>query len=155
MSTNIDFTTGKSFPQPAINGGYVFMLFSPVFLMDSPLIGIALFLVGMLLSFTVSGIKIDPNKKRFKEYTRYYWIKMGTWNSLNDYPFITVITDHESSVAFSWKKDDESMDEAVYGIYLLNRDRSHKILITKYRDKDEAILKLPELADAIGLKVIS
>lgn len=154
MSTIIDHINGKSFPQPAINGGYVFMLFSPVFLMDSPFLGVGLFLVGILLSFTVTGIRIDCENKRFKEYTRYYWIKIGSWKSLNDYPFITVITDHESSVAFSFRENDSSMDEAVYGIYLLNRDRSHKVLIQKYKDKDEAILKLPEFSDQIGLKVI-
>jgi len=155
MEDIIDNKTGKFFPQAAINGGYVFILFSPVFLMDSPLIGIALLLIGLLVSFTVTGVRIDLKNKRFKEYTRYYWIKIGPWIPLEQYPFITLITSRESSPAFSFKKDDSENDEIVYGVYLLNRERSKKILLKKFEDKDQAILELSELSKAIGANIIT
>jgi len=154
MENFIDHSTGKSFPQAAINGGYVFILFSPVFFKDSPLISAVLFLVGILLSFSVSGTRIDIKNKRFKEYTRYYWIKFGPWIPLEQFPYVTIITDRESSAAFSFKKDDSDNDEIIYGIYLLNRERSQKVLIKKFNDKDQAMLELPKLADKIGLKIV-
>jgi hypothetical protein len=155
MSVYIDSVTSKAFPQPAINMGYVFMLFSPVFVLDKALISIALFLSGLLLSFSVSGLRIDLEKKRFKEYNRYFGFKFGTWLPLNDFPFVTLIASQESSVAFSFKKDDTENDETIYGIYLLNRERSKKVLIKKFQNQDEAILYLPEIAAKTGLKVIS
>ena len=155
MENFIDHSTGKSFPQAAINGGYVFILFSPVFFKDNPLISIALFLVGLVLSFTITGTRIDIKNNRFKEYTRYFWIKFGPWIPLAQFPYITIITDRESSAAFSFKKDDSENDEIIYGIYLLNRERSQKVLIKKFTDKDQAMLELPVLADRIGLKIVS
>jgi hypothetical protein len=156
MNRFIDNITGKSFPQPAINGGYVFILFSPVFVfMDSPQIGAVLFLAGLLVSFTVTGVRVDIEKKQFKEYTRYYWIKFGSWKTLIEYPFITIITEQESSIAFSFKSDDSEMNESVYGIYLVNASKTHKILLKKFKDRDEAMLELPKLAGEMGIKVIS
>ena len=156
MSKYIDTITGKSFPQPAINGGYVFILFSPVFIfMGNPQIGIGLFLVGLLVSFTVTGVRVDVDKKQFKEYTRYFWMKFGSWKPLTEYPFITIITEQESSIAFSFKKDDSDMNESVFGIYLVNSSKTHKILLKKFKDKDEAMLELPKLAGELGIKVIS
>lgn len=155
MDNYIDNSTGKSFPQAAINGGYVFILFSPVFIKDSPLISAALFFGGILLSFSVSGTRIDLKKKRFKEYTRYFWIKFGSWIALENFPFITLITSREESEAFSFKKDNSENDELVYGIYLLNRERSQKVLLKKFKDKDQAILELPDFAKKLGVNVIT
>lgn len=155
MEDYIDNKTGKSFPQAAINGGYIFILFSPVFVMDSPLIGVALFFVGLLVSFTVSGVRIDLKNKKFKEYTRYYWIKIGNWISLKQYPFITMMNIRESSEAFSFSKNDTSLDNILYGIYLLDNKQTNKILIKKFKDKDEAILELSELAGKLGVRVVN
>jgi hypothetical protein len=156
MNRYIDNITGKSFPQPAINGGYVFILFSPVFVyMKSPEIGLVLFLLGLLVSFSVTGVRVDIEKKQFKEYTRYFWIKFGSWKNLTEYPFITIITEQESSIAFSFKNDDSDMNEAVYGIYLVNASKTHKIMLKKFKDKDEAMLELPKLAGEMGIKVIT
>lgn len=155
MKQYIDNITGKSFPQAAINGGYVFILFSPVFIKDSPLISAALFFGGLLLSFTVTGSRIDLKNKRFKEYTRYFWVKIGSWTSLENFPFITLITSREASEAFSFKKDDSENDELVYGIYLLNRERSQKVLLKKFKDKNQAILELSDFAKKLGANVIT
>ena len=156
MQDFIDNKTGKSFPQPAINGGYVFILFGPIFIyMGSTLIGLALLFVGLLVSFTVTGVRFDLKNGRFKEYTRYFMLKIGNWIPQKDYPFITIITDYESIGAFSFSKDSSELTNAVYGIYLLDKSKSHKILIKKYKDQDQAMLDLTGLASDIGVKVIN
>lgn len=156
MEEYIDNKTGRSFPQAAINGGYVFILFGPIFIfMGSTLIGLVLLVAGFLVSFTLIGVRFDLKNHRFKEYTRYFMIKIGNWIPQNDYPFITIITDYESTGAFSFSKDSEAMSNVVYGVYLLDQSKTHKILIKKYKDQDQAMLDLPELASEIGVKVIN
>lgn len=155
MSKIIDNSTGKLFPRALVNGGYVFALFSPVFMLDNPLIGGGLLLAGLLLSFSVTGLRIDTETRRFKDYSRYFWIKTGQWQSLEDYPYITLIPirNHASGYTFSTK--DSDTDEITYGIYLLNNSKTSKVLIKSLKEKDEAVSELTSLAEQIRLKVIN
>jgi len=155
MSKIIDNSTGKLFPQALVNGGYVFALFSPVFMMDNPLIGGGLLLAGLLLSFSINGLRIDTEARKFKEYSRYFWIKTGSWQSLEGYPYITLIPTRDHSSGYSFSKKDSDSDEIIYGIYLLSVSKTTKVLIKSLKEKDEAVSELTNLAEQVGLKVIN
>lgn len=48
-------------------------------------------LVGLTITFSITGIILDTERKRIKEYTSIWFMKFGKWYSLDSYPDILVL----------------------------------------------------------------
>lgn len=59
--------------------------------------GFAVILVGVLLSFSYEGIRIDPEKKRYLKYDRFMWIRIGRWKPMSDPSYVTIVRINLSS----------------------------------------------------------
>ena len=148
----LEYHKGKLFPQAFINGGYVFIIFSPYFIINNLWMGIALLILGLGLSFSTEGIQIDGEQKRFKEFSRYLFIKVGSWQDLNDYPYLSIMQLEESEKPYFFKKADN--DAAQMGIYLINATRTQKILICSAADREAAMVEAQGIVAVTGLKLL-
>jgi len=63
-----------------------------IFLVNSEFIGAFVSLVlGVLLSFSYQGTKIDPEKQRYLKFDRFLWIKIGQWQPLSTPSYVTIV----------------------------------------------------------------
>ena len=62
-----------------------------IFLVNSFYIGGAVSLtLGVLLSISYQGTKIDPEKQLYLKYDRFLWIKIGSWKSFSKPKYVTI-----------------------------------------------------------------
>lgn len=78
---------------------YYFRLFSPllglmafIFFLYGEVIGGTVSLVlGILVSFSYQGIRIDPVKKRYMKYDRFFRLYIGRWEPLSPPGYVTLV----------------------------------------------------------------
>lgn len=84
---------------------YYFRLFTPlmvlaavIFLIYSEYAGAAAaILLGVMLSFSYQGIKIDPVKQQYLKYDRFLWLRIGKWQSMSNPSYVTIVRINLSS----------------------------------------------------------
>ena len=113
-----------------------------------------IFLVGLGLSFTRSGVLIDVDKRRLKEYTSVFWVKFGKWELLDYYPYITVLEITESVAMFSSANVKHENKGLVFKITLLNENHYIKLLIKRLKDRDLAHYEAKKIADKLNVEKV-
>jgi len=69
-----------------------------IFLFNSEFIGGAIsFALGIFLSFSYQGVRIDPEKKLYLKYDRFAWIKIGKWKPMSAPSYVTIVRVNLSS----------------------------------------------------------
>lgn len=84
---------------------YYFRMFTPllglmafIFFLYGEIIGGSVSLVlGVLVSFSYQGITIDPEKKRYMKYDRFFRLHIGRWERLSDPSYVTLVRINLSS----------------------------------------------------------
>lgn len=84
---------------------YNFRLFTPlmaltafILLIYSQFIGASIaILLGIFLSFSYQGIKIDPEKQRYVKYDRFLWLRIGSWVGMSTPSYVTIVRINLSS----------------------------------------------------------
>ena len=59
--------------------------------------GFAAILVGIMLSFSYQGVKIDPSNNRYLKYDRFMWLKIGRWEPMPEPSYVTIVRINLSS----------------------------------------------------------
>ena len=74
------------------------LLITLIFVFNGEFIGGAIaFALGVLLSFSYQGVKIDPENKRYLKYDRFAWFTIGRWESLSPPSYVTLVRINLSS----------------------------------------------------------
>lgn len=74
------------------------VLMAFIFMFNSEFIGGAIcILLGVLLSISYQGIKIDPAKKQYLKYDRFLWFRIGGWKSYSKPSYVTIVRINLSS----------------------------------------------------------
>ncbi len=47
--------------------------------------------LGIALSFSYQGIKIDPARRKYIKYDRFLWIHIGRWEALSTPSYVTIV----------------------------------------------------------------
>ena len=69
-----------------------------IFAVYAEFIGASISLVlGLLLSFSYQGIKIDIEKHQYLKYDRFLWFKIGRWETFSTPSYVTVVRINLSS----------------------------------------------------------
>lgn len=84
---------------------YIFRLFTPlmalmtiIFLVYSEFLGATIAIIlGILLSFSFQGIKIDPDKRRYMKYDRFLRLRIGSWAQMSPPSYVTIVRINLSS----------------------------------------------------------
>jgi len=69
-----------------------------IFLVNSEIIGGTIsFVLGVLLSISYQGIRIDPLKQQYLKYDRFVWFKIGRWRNMSSPSYVTIVRINLSS----------------------------------------------------------
>jgi hypothetical protein len=74
------------------------VLMTLIFVFNAEYIGGSIsFGLGVLLSFSYQGVKIDVDKKRYLKYDRFAWFSIGKWQPLSPPSYVTIVRINLSS----------------------------------------------------------
>ncbi|MGB3590206.1 MAG: hypothetical protein WBA16_00840 [Nonlabens sp.] len=147
MQINVhDFKTNYFLPLPTrIMGGLV-TLIGGIAIYTNGWIGLLIFIAGLGMIFTRYGVFMEEDQARFKSYLNIFGFKYGSWKSMKDYPFVTVLHATEKTIRRSLSNNTTSSTNKVYRVTLLSTNHREKILLRQLHDESTA----QELAVAIA-----
>lgn len=149
----IDNRIGKFFPPAIRTIGYVFLVVGILLMLDNPLLGLALALLGTTIVFIKSGIQIDPENKRLKEYTGLFGLKIGKWKGMEEFTDVSILQKRIVSTAISRaNRPATTSDEIVYDVCLLNKSHRKLQVVHRLTDKNKSIEEASQLAKVLNLK---
>ena len=162
LKTPINNKLGMLFPPAMRAAGYLFLFIGVYFLSYSiylklwpfALVAAAPFLIGFFIAITSHGILIDVEKKRYKKYTNIFGYQQGSWKKWTNYPFISILKNQVSTMAFSSSNRAATTSKNLYfDICLLDKTHRHKLLIKRLKDQKTAIDDAQELAKMMNVRL--
>lgn len=148
MIESKDFCHGKAFPPAMRVFGAIILIAGIIALLENPLIGGIVILVGAIPAFSTVGFQWDMEKNNCREYTKYLGIRTGEWTPLDAYPDIAIRRSIQSSSAFSRALVQmETGRNTFYVICLLNESHRKRKIVNKLKDKEKALSQAHELAE--------
>jgi hypothetical protein len=150
---------GYFFRPPQMGFGLVFMVIGIVIIFSGGFAGIGtgllLLFFGGAICFTQYGIQLNFQNKEFRKYIKFYYlIKIGSWKSMSDYIYITVIGSNKGYTAVSLTTRRLNIKEKSYDIMLLNSNKSNRLLINSMKSKDMAIDYARKVANNANLEFV-
>lgn len=110
------------------------------------LTGIAVFVLGLLVSFTRKGCRVDTSLKKIKPYFAWFGlIRQGRWLEIAEGDEIVVLRYSGSYSASSQSNRIKKSKISDYRIYLVRFSYKNKITLAKYSDEEQATKEAEEL----------
>ncbi|MCE4563236.1 hypothetical protein INQ51_02835 [Maribellus sp. CM-23] len=136
-----------------LTGPYIFFgfLFIPLLLMGllehHPIMaGVSSLAIAYLFA-TYSGVEIDTETKKFRNYNKQFGLfKTGRWRSLDDYIGVTLVPIRKVYRMYSRSNRSNTSHKTEYRIYLVNQAKRPAIPIKKCKTQDEGYKCLDEFA---------
>ena len=151
----MDFKVSNFFPPVTRLLGVLIFVIGIIGLVTNGIQVFFIALIGFAIVFSTKGVSIDVANKKLKEYNNFFFIKFGKWQSLDQFPHITVLEITEkTSLGSHTTLVNSSSREMVYRITLLSKDHYQKLLIKQLKDKDIAHKETEKLADLIGFEKV-
>lgn len=147
----IDNRINKLFPPNIFFWGYVFILLGLIITVSRPLIGLGLLILGGFVAFTSTGIQIETKEKKYKEYISYFGLKKGTWNPIDKFKYIAVLSKTLSQTSYSRGQVAMSIKEKAFDICLLSDDHRLKITMKRLKDEGQSIDEAKKLAELLNI----
>lgn len=154
MKKLYNFKSIHVFPPMPRYLGYVITLFGILGLFTIGLRALLFCIIGLGLSFSIEGVLIDKVGNRFKEYSQFYWLKFGKWQSLTNYPYLTVLEITEKQTMYSRANVAHANTNIVYEITLLNDTHYSRILLKQVKQKEQAHMEAEQLAHDLQLEKV-
>ncbi|MEL6675527.1 MAG: hypothetical protein AAFR61_25190 [Bacteroidota bacterium] len=121
-------------------------------------------LAGLAFLFAFNGIKIDTQNRRFKTYVSYLGIRMGRWESLDQYPDMVVLRRKQKAKGAQSMLigDPQDMDHSealatiTYEVQLASRNHINRIGIYSESSahKEKVYAKAREIAQKSGIELV-
>ena len=127
----------------------VVLLVSPPFLLIG---GVTLILIGSALVFLRRGVILDFENKKIKEYIGLFLIKLGKWNNLNEYPYVSVLVENLKSTGFSTTGVEFTERKKVYRIYFMNESHRKRLRIMDFKLFESATSEAKRIAHKMQLE---
>lgn len=96
-------------------------------------------LVGVALSFSYQGVKIDPDQRRYLKYDRFLWLRIGRWVSMSVPSYVTIVRINLSSrrsLPLPLVPPDERKEAKTYKVNLVVEGEERYISICRGPLKD-------------------
>ena len=154
MNKPLHFKTHYFFPTPSRYLGYIITIIGIIGVFTRGIEVLFICPIGIGLSFTRSGVLVDKENSRLKEYTNIFGFKNGKWKLLTLYPYITVLTITEKAQYIVTQMLSFSSKQMVYRITLLNENHYEKILLRQLNDKDLAHAEAKRIATELGVEKV-
>lgn len=153
MEKVISNRLGWSFPFPfmAVGG---FMVLGGLLSLGETLLGFILIAIGLFPCVSTYGIQIDVDARKFRNYTSYFGFKRGTWEGLDEKPFVSVLNTRTSQRFLSRANNSTTLVSSSCDVCLLSKSHREKTVVEKFDMKEPAIKRAEELALILGFPVV-
>jgi hypothetical protein len=147
-----DRKTDSFFPFQFVFAGYILVLFGVYLLLRYNLLGMLAIAGGLFTSFSRTGIRIDFERKEYREYLGLFRLKMGKWKPLPEIQYVTVFVDkvvqemHVASISSTQATSD-------YRINLIV-SKTARIAIGLFEDRAKAMMTGASLASQLQCKLL-
>lgn len=114
--------------------------------------GLILVIAGAFMSFTYEGTRIDFIKRRIKSYTALFGImKFGKWLPVDSFTSFNIYRSRRSYTTYSRANLTLTEKNDDIRLAFLNKDKSRKIVINKYKSFSEARDEMTQLIKDLHL----
>lgn len=151
MDKKIKNKIGNSFPTTLVIVGVIAVLGSVVEMFTNPIIAIILFLVGLFICTSSYGTEIDVTNKKYREYGSIYGLKRGSWFDSNTMPFIAILRSRSGYRMYSTSNRSTTDTTDFYDVCLLNQSHRKKVVLMKFKSKDEALRFASNMESQLGV----
>ena len=138
MEKILKIKEGKYFPNRLIYLCYVLFAMGLYIVTKNTAAGLILILISSFFIFSTYGIQIDPNKKMFRSYVNLSGINLGKWQSLQQYPYITILAKNITKTTYFRSVLSTSDTQKFYDICLLNKTHQIKFTIKRLKTIEAA-----------------
>ena len=151
----IDNRTESAFGKTAIFAGIIFLLTGIVVLIVGAfIIGAIVFLVAAFVAFTYSGVELDTDSRKVRQYNKLFGIiKTGKWKSVDSFLGVTLIPISTMEVMASWSNRLTSTKTTDYRIFFVDKTRKPAFVIKRCKSKENALNSLNEFSLWLKLPV--
>jgi hypothetical protein len=132
------FKIGYSFNPIVRLIGFIAVILTPLLCIESLLIGTSSLVIGVFFAFTSYGTQINYIKKTYREYGRFFFLKFGTWNSVQSFPYLCVFKHKMGSRIYSSSSHSTNISSSQYEICMLNETHRKRILLNLHDSMEEA-----------------
>jgi hypothetical protein len=147
---------GFVFPVPIVIAGFVLIVVSAFLMLDENpkwMGGIAALIIGLVLSISREGIEIDKAGGRYKEWNRWFGIRIGAWKPLDVIESVSVVLETDTGKFIPVTEKSAAETEDYYQVFLLNENHLYKVFVCHSRKKAESEAMAANLANWLGVPV--
>jgi len=118
-------------------------------------VGIILVLIGAFFALSFTGITIDKEENRCRQFTQLFGLfKVGDWEELSAFNEITFQKNESVFRVNSQSNRSISTKSNSYLIYLLTKFTQNKMVVKKCKDKDIAKIEANKLSQFLNIPII-
>ncbi len=155
MQTKFKIYGGRYFPNILIYVSCGFLIIGLFAATETIVGGLVIMGISSFFIFTPDGVQIDPAKKMYRNYVNLIGIDRGEWKSLQDYPYITILSKNITQTVNVGFVLSNSFTERLHDICLLNKTHQQKIIIKRVDKIELAKNDIASLSEKMGLTIVN
>ena len=144
---------GFSFPGLIVFMGFTAMLSSLFIMVESPILGLLVLILGSFLGTSSYGSEIDVINNRFREYGSVFGIKKGKWFNLNSMPFLGIFKSRSGYLIYGRSTNSTTVIDDYFDVCLMSNSHRKRIVLQKFKTKEEALNFTEMLEKKIEVKL--
>ena len=143
------------YPDGAVAIGYLLIGLSIISYIQLRILILSLLILtlALYLAFSHIGILIDQHNRGFKYYESKFGFKTGNWESLENYPYVSLLSLRQKQTTYSHTNAHNTSRFMTYQVHLLNEKHTVKYILKEFRDKESAEIYLNRFAAEFGLEI--
>ena len=152
----LNYKLGKEYPLGFTLWGVLIVVFGFGLMLDWILWGMIPIMLGLGMVMSYSGVQLDPQARKVKDYTWTWFMKLGKWQSLKGYNDVIVL---RSKKTFSFGMHGgygASMEasQVDYEVFIVNGNHFSRILICRKRNQDAAYREARTIATKMDCELV-
>jgi hypothetical protein len=151
-----DIKQGFVFPIPIVVAGLILIIVSAFLMLDETpkwMGGIAALVIGVVLTFSREGLDIDKAGGRYKEWNRWFGIKVGIWKPLDVIQSVSVILETDTGKFIPVTDQSPAQTEDYFQVFMMNDNHLYKVYVCHSRKRAESEAMARNLANWLGVEV--
>jgi len=153
MKKNIKVKLGPQFQILVIIIGIALTALGIGIIKDAPLTSAFFILLGLFLSAGTIGTEFSFENKKFRQYSNYFGIKIGKWQSFSNYIHVSILS---QKIAYKLNSRGNSMQdsELKYDVVILTENHRQKVIIKRCNTVEEAKSFALKLSEQLDMKLV-
>jgi len=147
---------GYVFPVPIMVAGAILIGLSAFLMLDETpkwMGGIAALTIGIILLFSSEGLDIDLKGGRYKEWNRWFGIRVGVWKPLDVIQSVSIILETDTGKLYPVTEHSPELTEDYFQVFMMNENHLYKVFVAHSKKRAEAEAMAKNLANWLKVDV--